>query len=146
MNYPAEPLLPQRQPFQFIDDFVFCSENEFRSQFRIKQNELFVVHEELSESALLENMAQTVAAGNTWYQQQHANQHNPTMGFIGAIKKITIQRKPKVNEILQTQVQIIHEIGDARIADAKIFCQDILIASAELTIFVQQKKSAHEIA
>lgn len=146
MNYSAEPLLPQRPPFQFIENLVFCSENEFRSQFRIKQNELFVVCEELSESALLENMAQTVAAGNTWYQQQQANEQDPKMGFIGAIKKIMIHRKPKVNEILQTHVQIIHEIGDARIADAKIFCQDALIASAELTIFVPQKNSSHEIA
>lgn len=137
MKFPAIDLLPQRPPFQFIDTITHVTEDEIQSSFLISKQSLFLLDDTLSESALIENMAQTIAAGNSLHQQSTTK--TPQIGFIGAIKKIKIQRSPAVHDLLETTVKTLHVIGDARIAEAKIFCNQIEIASAELTIFVQNK-------
>ena len=55
--------IPQREPFIMIDSLVDASEFGFKSEFIIASTNLFLENGVLSESSLVENVAQTCAAG-----------------------------------------------------------------------------------
>ena len=55
--------LPQRPPFVMIDELINATETSFESAFEVVESNLFIENGILSESALVENVAQTCAAG-----------------------------------------------------------------------------------
>lgn len=130
----ASELIPQKAPFQFIDELLEVSEQKTISQFVIKQNTSLVENEKLSENALLEIMAQTAAASSGFVHQMK-NEAIPN-GFIGAIKHIVINQIAKIGDVLKTEIVPKNSIGNASIVEGKIFLENNLIASCELTIFV----------
>lgn len=89
----------------------------------------------LSEQALLEVMAQTAAAG-AGYRAQSLGLGSQK-GFIGAIKHIQIQQRPRAQALIHSEVRPLHQIGQASIVQAKTFLGGLEIASCELTIFVE---------
>jgi hypothetical protein len=60
------------------------------------------------------------------------------IGYIGAIKHLKILKQPLVGDVIETKLDTLHAIGNATVVEGKIYLQKDLIASCELTIFVQQ--------
>ena len=56
-----QELLPQRAPFVMVDNLLFASTEKFETSFLIERDNLFVNDEMLSESAVIENIAQRKA-------------------------------------------------------------------------------------
>jgi predicted hotdog family 3-hydroxylacyl-ACP dehydratase len=69
---------------------------------------MFVQEGCLTETGLIEHMAQTVAL-YTGYHFYIKNIPAPE-GYIGAIKDINIKKLPEVNTKLETEVEILQEI------------------------------------
>ena len=102
--------------FLIHDDNVFCENGEFR------------------EPGLIENMAQTAAAG---VGAKPGNQGgNAPLGFIGGIRNLKINVFPKVGQEIITRVTVLHEVFDATIVQGEVFLDDRLIAECELKIFL----------
>ena len=55
--------IPQRHPFVMVDELVSVDDSRTVSSFYITQHTLFSESGEFYEAGLIENMAQTVAAG-----------------------------------------------------------------------------------
>ncbi|HNF72197.1 MAG TPA: hypothetical protein PLP34_07285 [Chitinophagaceae bacterium] len=130
----ARTLIPQRDPFVLVDELLDADTTRIRTSFRVPAEHVLFDGRNLREGALLENMAQSIAAGQGFLARQQGS--DVSKGFIGAIKKIHIERLPEAGELLHTEAEMLHEIGDARIAAARVFSGDRLLASAEFTIFV----------
>ena len=54
-------LIPQTEPFELVDELIDASENHAISRFTIPGNHILLEDNELQESGILENMAQTCA-------------------------------------------------------------------------------------
>lgn len=112
-------LLPQKKPFVMVDMLLFFSKNNVVSSLTVQKNSLFFKNNILSESGLIENMAQTVAL-HTGYDYFLRGEEAPT-GYIGSIKKIEILTLPKLNETITTEVLILHEFMGVTLVKIDVF-------------------------
>lgn len=102
-----ENLIPQKSPFVMVDTLLGFSETQIISAFKILEKNIFFQNQTLSESGLIENMAQTVAL-HTGYDFFLKGQPAPT-GYIGSIKEVKISSLPQLNETIRTEAHIIQE-------------------------------------
>jgi predicted hotdog family 3-hydroxylacyl-ACP dehydratase len=130
-----EPFIPQRAPFIMIDTLLETSAYKTRTAFRIPQDHLFVYAGCLTEPGLIENMAQTAAAGMG--AQTQAKGMAAPVGFIGALKNWRVQCLPAAGTVITTETTCLHQIMNAHVVLAEIRLQDTVIASCELKIFIQ---------
>jgi len=98
------------------DDNLFCSKGLFR------------------EPGLIENMAQTAAAGVGYILKEAGKE--PPLGFIGGLRNLQIYELPKVGSEIRTEVTVEHEVFDAKVVNGKIYLQERCIAECELKIFL----------
>ncbi len=123
-------LIPQKSPFVMVDTLTEYTENRIVSEFTIPNNNILVEKEHFSASGLIENMAQTVAL-HTGYKYYIKKLPAP-IGYIGAIKKAEIIALPQIDQKLVTTVEILHDIMDVTLVQAKIECDGSLLASGEM--------------
>jgi predicted hotdog family 3-hydroxylacyl-ACP dehydratase len=128
--------IPQRPPMVMIGKLLSVSDNKTVTSLLVKEDNIFCEAGVLKEPGLIENMAQTAAAGSGFLSERE--QRSPEIGFIGGIKNLRIYQCPPVGSEIITEVVVTHEIFDARIVTGKIFLKEKLIADCELKIFVQK--------
>ena len=127
-------LIPQREPMIMIDTLLSFSEKEVRTSFKINKENIFVQSGVLQEIALIENIAQTAAAGTGY--SAYSKSESPKKGFIGAVKKFEVHSIPKVDDVIETKLIITAEVLNASIVEGEVYCNSELIAKAELKIFL----------
>jgi predicted hotdog family 3-hydroxylacyl-ACP dehydratase len=118
-----------------VDDILGASDKISRTSFKIKDGHLFVQNGFFTAPGLVENMAQTVAAGAGY--NAHQQGRLPSVGYIGALKNLKIGTLPKVGDTIQTQVEFLHYIANVHVVQATVFNNDEEIAGCEMKIFVQ---------
>ena len=99
-------LIPQKEPIIMVDSLFYFDDGKVISGFKIKKNNIFLNKNVFTESGLIENMAQTVAL-YTGYKYRNVQ---PKIGYIGAIKNLIIYELPKLNDIITTEINILHDI------------------------------------
>lgn len=102
------------------DDNLFCSEGFFR------------------EPGLIENMAQTAAAGVGYNSTKDGKE--PPVGFIGGLRNLHIYELPGVGSEIRTEVTVEHEVFDASMVNGKTYMEGRCIAECELKIFLIKDK------
>jgi 3-hydroxymyristoyl/3-hydroxydecanoyl-(acyl carrier protein) dehydratase len=129
--------IPQKPPMVMVSRLVELSGGTTVTAFRIAEDNVFCKNGEFREPGLIENMAQTAAAG------VGAKSGNPDgkapLGFIGGIKNLKILAFPKAGQEIITRVTVMHQVFDATIVQGEVFLEDRLIASCELKIFLINK-------
>ena len=123
-------LIPQRAPFVMVDKLLHYSEKKIISGFTIPKGNILSTENHFSASGLIENMAQTIAL-HTGYKYHLANKPSPT-GYIGAIKTAEVFEIPKVSQELTTTVEILHDIMNFTLVEAKVECDGKIIARSEM--------------
>lgn len=127
--------IPQRQPFVMVDTVLQADAKVSKTSFEIREHNLFVVNGYFTEPGLVENMAQTAAAG-TGYRYQQKGEVVP-VGFIGAIKNLKIYELPKTGDVLHTEITILHTVLSVHVVEATVYVKEKRIACCELKIFEQ---------
>lgn len=94
--------IPQREPFIMIDNLIDATEHRIETDFTIHADSIFLDDGVLSAYALIENIAQSSAAGLAFIGM-HANA-KPVDGFIGAVSKLTVYKLPGLNDTIHTVV------------------------------------------
>lgn len=128
-------LLPQRPPFVMIDCLLHCDKEVTRTSLLIKEENIFCEKGLLTESGLIENIAQTCAA-RMGYINKYLYNNTVKLGFIGAIRNLEIVRLPHVNEILTTQITVVEEVFQMTLVNASVRIDDETIASCEMKISI----------
>lgn len=117
-----------------VDRLVEIGNQTTVTTFLIQEDNIFCEDGAFREPGLIENMAQTAAAGVG--SKPGNSRGKAPLGFIGGIRKLKIDRFPKVGQEIITRVTVLHEVFDATIVQGEIFLNDLLIASCELKIFL----------
>ncbi|OEK09614.1 hypothetical protein A8C32_13005 [Flavivirga aquatica] len=114
-----EHLIPQKTPFVMVDSLLGFSETNVVSSLKVLETNILCENKTLSESGLVENMAQTVAL-HTGYDYFLKGVPAPT-GYIGSIKKIEISSLPQLNETIKTEAHILHEFMGVTLVEITVF-------------------------
>ncbi len=125
--------VPQREPFVMVDALLRVEDEKTTTEFTIENNNIFCENGFFSEGGLLENIAQTVAAGNG-YNEKKTNKE-PSVHYIAAVKNFEIFFLPKVNDVLITDTIVTYKIFNMTTISGKIVCNNKLVAQCEIKIW-----------
>lgn len=117
-----------------VDRLVDIVDSTTTTAFLIREDNVFCENGEFREPGLIENMAQTAAAGVG--SKPGNSEGKAPLGFIGGIRNLKIDGFPKVGQEIITRVTVLHEVFDATIVQGGIFLDDRLIAGCELKIYL----------
>lgn len=129
-------LIPQRPPFVMIDRLLKSDQGLTVTSFRVSEQNVMVFNGEFSEAGLMENIAQTAAAGAGF--ESRALNKTVAVGYIGAVKNLIINYLPKINDELFTEITVIDEVLDMTIVSGIIRCNNQIIAECEMNIFISK--------
>jgi 3-hydroxyacyl-[acyl-carrier-protein] dehydratase len=119
-----------------IDNLINADERHAVTSFRVEENNLFSAGGYFTEPGLVENIAQTAAA-HAGYQYTQKNLPVP-LGFIAAIRKLSILSLPLINSELTTTVKIVNNVMNVTIVEGKIELLDRIICQCEMRIFIKE--------
>jgi 3-hydroxyacyl-[acyl-carrier-protein] dehydratase len=126
--------IPQKPPMVMVDRLVEIADKTTMTAFLIREDNVFCEKGRFREPGLIENMAQTAAAG-VGAKPGNVSGKAP-MGFIGGIRNLKIGGFPEVGQEIITRVTVLHEVFDATIVQGEVFLNGTLIAGCELKIFL----------
>jgi len=127
--------IPQAAPFEMIDEVVSVTGTETQTRFTVREGHLFVEDGLFTEPGLIENMAQTAAAGTGWKAAQEGAP--APVGFIGAVKSLEVTRLPQVGDTIESEIRVQHQVWNAHIVQGSVRLNGAVIAAAEFKIFLQ---------
>lgn len=125
-----QELIPQRDPIIMVDALYAFTTDRVQAGLTIQESTLGVFKGFLQESGIIEHMAQTVAL-HTGYDYYIKKQTPPT-GYIGAIKKIEIEKLPKLGDVLITEATILQEFLGVTLVSLTTYCEGARIAYGEM--------------
>ncbi len=62
----------------------------------------------------------------------------PTVGFIGSVKKMKIYELPKDNDVIHTKITILTRLMNVLIIKGEVLLDSKLMAEGEMNIFLQE--------
>jgi len=134
-------LIPQRSPMLLIDQLIRADESfeSFVTSFSVPYEHVFVEGQKLREPGLIENLAQSAATGigykHSLEEASPDNEASPNIGYIGAIKNLTIEKCPDVGQQIQTTITVLHEIFDVVQVRGELRVDDTFLAKGDMKVF-----------
>ncbi len=128
--------IPQRDPICLVHSIYECNDQASKSGFVVETNHFFVNDGYLTEAGIVENMAQTCAAG-AGYNSSLKNMP-PKVGFIANIKDLKIHSFPKVNSEVITEVKLKAFVMNVTLVTVQSSCNGQPVAECEMKIFIQE--------
>lgn len=133
-----EIYIPQKPPFVMIGELVEVDETSTKTSFVIPADSLLNEGVHFSEAGLVENIAQTAAAG-VGYVCREKGIPVP-VGYIGAIKNLVIFALPEIGAKIETVVRIANQVFDVTIIQGEITSEGETIAQCEMKIFLNKNQ------
>jgi 3-hydroxymyristoyl/3-hydroxydecanoyl-(acyl carrier protein) dehydratase len=127
-------LIPQRAPFVMVDKVLSSDETTTVTSFFISKENIFCENGFFREPGMIENIAQTVAAGRGY--QGIKEQKIPSIGYIGSVKSLKIHFFPKADTTLITTIKITSQVLNFTSVSGQIMSEDKIAAECELIIAV----------
>ena len=129
-------LIPQRAPIVMVDEFLGIEENISRTRFTVREDNIFVDGNIMSECGLIEHIAQSAAA-RVGYIFKSNNQPIP-IGYIGSVNNFELNELPQVGDTVSTTIEILQEVFNITLIKAVCHIGDREIASCKMKIFLEQ--------
>ena len=126
-------LLPQQEPFVMVDKLTAFDEKITATSLTVRADNIFVEDGWLNECALAENIAQTCAA-RLGYINKYILKRAIQIGFIGAIRDMTVVARPHVGDRLETVIEVMEQVMELTLVTATITCNGRQIVSAQMKI------------
>jgi predicted hotdog family 3-hydroxylacyl-ACP dehydratase len=128
--------IPQRAPIVLISRIYKCDETSVVTGFDIVNEHILTQNGKLTESGIVENMAQTAASMAGF--EAVVNKSQPRVGFIANIKNLVINFLPEAGNEILTEVKTKTQVMNVSIIEANSYCNNQLVASCEMKIFLQE--------
>lgn len=125
-------LIPQRPPFIMVDRLLHFDRIVTTAEFAVREDNIFLEDDELQPEGLVENIAQTCAARIGYVNLM--NKESVRLGFIGAVRNLSILGTPKIGETIETTITVKEEIFQMTLVDAEIRLNGSVIVNAEMKI------------
>lgn len=126
--------IPQRAPFVMIGNLVGAEETLLESDFLVEESNILCENGELSTPGLIENIAQTCAAGFGFLG--HEKGEAPKGGFIGSISKMMAHSCPKIGELVETKVSVVTQFENIVLIKGESFSNGTPLLECEMKIVI----------
>ena len=136
MFAPIETLLPHRAPMQWIDALTACTDTTASATVCFTAEHFAVADGAVLETALVECMAQTVAAAMGHRAQTNGKSNRAENGVLAAVTNFRIHSQPPLEKTLLIEVRELRRFGPMLQIAGDISCAGQPIASGELTLHV----------
>ena len=127
-------LIPQKNPFVMVGELLIAEENKLETNFIINKDNVMVENGEFSTPGLIENIAQTCAAGFGYITKQKGE--NPQIGFIGSISKLKANQRPKVGRKINTIIEVITTFANITLIKGVNYFEGEILVECEMKIVV----------
>ena len=129
-----------------VDTMFNVRAESVETEFKIKSDCIFLTkNNDLSESGLIENAAQTCSAivGKSYFDEDDLKGvGNKVVGFISAIKSVSIYSLPFVDQVINTKAYLISRFDSDMYSICTIRCsierEMDLLAECDMNLFIQE--------
>ncbi len=128
--------LPHRYPMVMIDRLLVSDDDSTITGLHISEDNVFSHEGFFTEPGLVENIAQT-AAIRAGYSFDREGKGTP-MGYIGAVKHLSIHFLPPVNSMINTEIRVENEVFDVSLIRGRVTCEGRLVAECEMKIVLKR--------
>jgi predicted hotdog family 3-hydroxylacyl-ACP dehydratase len=127
-------LIPQGPPFVMVDRFLGSDGPVTKTGFRVAADNPLVGNGRLTVAGLIENIAQTAAAGAGYTALVSGGAVRG--GAIVSVSNLVIDRLPDIGEELLTEINVTARVADIVVISGRITCRDTVIATGEMKILI----------
>lgn len=120
-----------------IDSLIYSDKTTTTSHFLIKADNIFITNNRFGEPGLIENIAQTAAAG-FGYSRKKEGLDIPT-GFLGGIRNLKIHDCPHTNSELETTTTIENEVYGMKVVRGEIRVDGRCITECQMKFMIFTK-------
>jgi len=120
---------------RWVDALTACTETTATCTARFSANHFAVNQGAVSETALVECVAQTVAAALGYRLRTAGNPGTPNNGMLVAVSNFKILSPPPLDQTLEIEVRELKRLGPMLMIAGMISCKGTLIAQGELSLY-----------
>jgi predicted hotdog family 3-hydroxylacyl-ACP dehydratase len=135
MSDTIENLIPHRAPMRFINALTSCEEKTATATACFSNDDYCLVDGKVLETALVECLAQTVAAALGQRQKSGGEQGREVHGMLVAASNFKIISHPPVGKVLHIEVQERRRLGPMLMVAGKISCAGEVVATGDLSLY-----------
>ena len=135
MPAPIEQLIPHRAPMRWVDELLDCTETTATATARFDRSHFAVAGAGVIETALVECMAQTVAAALGQRMQTRGGDGAANHGMLAAVSNFKIHARPPLDQMLTIEVREVKRLGPMLMIAGKISCGPELLATGDLSLY-----------
>ena len=135
MPVAIDRLIPHRAPMQWIDALIECTDTAAAASACFDAEHFAVADGSVLETALVECVAQTVAAAQAHRAQTRGQSDQADQGMLLAVSGFRLQSRPPVGKPMQIEVRELRRLGPMLAVSGVVSCAGQPIASGELTLY-----------
>jgi predicted hotdog family 3-hydroxylacyl-ACP dehydratase len=136
MSATIESLIPHRPPMRWINSYTEGGEKLFHTTACFSENDFCIADGKVLETALVECVAQTVAAGLGSRQQTGGEGHRVAVNaMLVGVTGFKIHTRPPVGKTIHIEVRETRRLGPMVMIASTITCDGVLCATGNLSLY-----------
>ena len=128
-------LIPQRKPIMMVDKLCSASDEGATTLLSVRDDNMFLDGEKMCEAGITEHMAQSASAMEG-YKYKSQGKEAP-VGFIGEVKKFTLNFMPKIGDTISTEIRVVSEAMGITLINAQSSVDGEVAATCQMKIFIR---------
>jgi predicted hotdog family 3-hydroxylacyl-ACP dehydratase len=134
---PIETLIPHRPPMRWIDALTQCGDASAQAVVSFDKGHFAVANGFVLETALVESIAQTVAAAEG-HRAQTAGTGGAVAagGMLVAVSSFSFRARVAAGNQLRIETRALKQLGPMLLVSGSVWCDGEEIASGELMLYV----------
>ncbi|MDB9961007.1 ABC transporter permease [Oceanihabitans sp.] len=144
-NLDITKFLPHRAPFLMVDHLLSIDDEHVSTSFKIQPDCVFINDNVFNEVGLIENAAQTCSSivGKSYFEDDDLEgEGTKLIGFISAIKKVTIHDCPNIGETIISHANLKSRFDSDHYSLCTLECtisaSNKELLSCEMNLFIQE--------
>jgi predicted hotdog family 3-hydroxylacyl-ACP dehydratase len=135
MSNAIETLIPHRFPMRFIDELTDCTDTTASATANFCADHFAVADGAVLETALVECVAQTVAAALGRRSKNRGHSGGAVDGMLIAVTGFQIQSRPPAEKQLHIEIRDLKRLGQMLLISGNVSCEGQVIASGQLALY-----------
>lgn len=135
MSIAIDNLIPHRPPMRFIDALTDCTDTTACATACFNADHFAVADGTVLETALVECVAQTVAAAMGQRARVRGESGGTGTGMLTAVSGFQIHSRAPAEQQLQIEVRELRRLGPMLLVAGTVSCEGQLIAAGDLTLY-----------
>lgn len=127
-------LIPHRPPMVLIDEVTAYGAERIQARRTVREGDPFVAADGLDDAALLEVIAQTIAAGDAMYAQSKGGK--VIKGYLTGLTGVKIHGRAGLGEIIEVTADCLKRMDGMGLFEAFASAGDRLLAEGRFKLFV----------